>query len=239
MRTKRFFIVVISALYCTPALADFTLSFDSADFTISSNFNDVASFHFDITVASNLVPGGVYVDPPLDSVDYSVQGILMDPTPSGFSHFNLVRSISGLDFYGLSPNATLSFTLRADADLSDGLQMNELAGAGLVFVLNARELDQDPGRYHPPIFTLNADGTGRLVNADNESIYPNPPPPMGSGMLVNVEIGDEYDVDLAFDTELSIADPVPAPVPLPVLPVLLAIPAIAWAALRDLRRQRP
>ena len=167
---------------------------------------------------------------------YVHEGVLGDPTPSGFPGFKLVRSITGADFYRLSPDATIEFSVNASADLSDGLQINELDGAGIVFRMNARELDQQPGRYHPPILTFNADGSGRLVNANNKSIYPNPDPPLGSGELVDVNIGDEYDVDLSFAPTLSIAGPVAAPaakrVPLPALPLFLAILATALLVMR-------
>ena len=85
-----------------------------------------------------------------------------------------------------------------NADLTDGLQLSELSGTTPIFQLNAREFNQNPGRYHPPIFMLNSDGTGRLVNANNQSTFNNPPPPMGSGLPVNVQIADEYDIALAF-----------------------------------------
>jgi hypothetical protein len=103
------------------------------------------------------------------------------------------------------------------------------APALTVFSFNARELDQNPGRYHPPIFTLNADGTGQLVNANNMSIFPNPPPPAGSGLLVDVNVGDEYDVDLTFDTSLTIA----APIPIPPALLLFALPVAALLRLRN------
>lgn len=182
------------------ANAAFTLSLDSQDFGIASVFNDVSSFRFTIAVDEDLVPGTTYVNPTLASVHYTVNGVLNDPTPSMFPGFALVRTVSGAEFYSLSPDAMLSFSVDGGADLSDGLQFNELSGTGTVFALNAREFNQSPGRYHPPILTLDADGTGRLVNANNQSTVPNP----SNGLLVNVDVGQEYDVALSFSTGLTI-----------------------------------
>ena len=191
--------------------AGFVVSFDSDDFGITSVFNDVESFNFSFEVDEPLIAGMTYNDPTLQSVDYSVFGLLPQPTPSMFPAFLLNRTIAGADFYNLSPDATLNFAIAASADLSDGLQINELSGTGTVFEFNARELNQDPGRYHPPIFTLDSDGTGRLVNANNQSTFNNPPPPTGSGELVDVDIAEEYDVALSFDTNLTAVTAVPEP----------------------------
>ena len=212
--------------------ADFTLSLTQDDFTVTSVFNDVATFSFTIDVAETLVAGTTYTDPTLNSITYRVEGVLNQPTPSGFPGFTLVRSIPGADFYGLSPDASLRFAVASDADLTDGVQLSDLAGP--VFVLNAREFNQNPGRYHPPILTLNADGTGRLVNADNQSTFPNPDPPVGSGMLVDVAIGDEYDVALGFQPLSSTFS-----VPLSGTVLLLLAFALVVLALVKLTRHGP
>ncbi len=195
----------------------FTLSLDSGDFGAASVYNKVALFSFQFAVAEPLVAGREYSNPTLQGVAYTIRGVLDDPipTPSMFPGFFLVRTIDGADFYNLSPDATLRFTVADSADFSDGLQFDELDGTGTLFEFNARELDQAPGRYHPPILTLDSDGTGRLTNADNQSTFPNPPPPTGSGLLVDVEIAEEYDVRLSFNTGLTIvAVPEPSAVTL-------------------------
>jgi PEP-CTERM motif len=202
---------MVMVCLCSPqAKADFILKLKSSDFGITSTFNNISLFDFEVTVAGTLSAGGVYNNPTLVGVNYRVNGVLTSPTPSGFPAFGLVRSIGGAGFYGLSPDASLQFSVNAMANLSDGLQLSELAGSGTILTLNARELNQNPGRYHPPILTLNSNGTGRLVNANNMSTFPNPPPPIGSGMLVNVAIGQEYDVALSFNPSLTLVT-VPEP----------------------------
>ena len=173
-----------------------------------------------------------YNNPTLASVDYRVNGDLPNPTPSGFPGFGLGRSISGSDFYSLSPEASLNLTVSGSADLSDGLQISELEGSGNVFTFNARELNQSPGRYHPPILTLDSNGMGRLANANNSSTFPNPDPPIGSGMLVNVNVADEYDVNLSFSPSLTIGvSAIPEPGSITFLLAATGI-AVADACLR-------
>lgn len=229
-------IIVLSvcavALIAGHARADFTLSFVHTDFGITPVKNNVLEFNFDIDIDAPYAAGMSYTDPDLNGVDYRILGdVSIDPTPSGFdSNFLLIRSLPGNDLYAQSADATLEFSIDPGADLSDGLQISELGAAGLVFTLNAREVDQMPGRYHPPIFTLNAGGSGRLVNAANTS--PGNPNP-SSGEDVNVQIADEYDVTLSFDPNVTIAPPIPEP----ASATLLAI-AIAGGALRRRTRNR-
>lgn len=197
-----------------PSRADIVLSFDSNDFnSLTSVFNNVSFFSVDIVLSSVIAtPGATFVNPTIASVDYRVDGVLSSPTPSGFPAFRLIRSMTGTEFYNLSPESGLSFSIANTADLSDGIQVSDLAGAGTVFTFNAREFNQNPGRYHPPILTLNSDGTGRLVNANNQSIFNNPPPPMGSGMPVDVNIADEYDITLNFSPTMTLGvNAVPEP----------------------------
>ena len=40
-------------------------------------------------------------------------------------------------------------------------------------------------------------------NADSQSTFNNLPPPMGSGMMVDVDIADEYESDLSFSLDLT------------------------------------
>ena len=166
------------------------LSFDQDDFTQVNVFNEIASFSYNIVLVDELVAGTTYTNPDLVQIDYAVFGILNDPTPSGFPAFNLERTIIGDEFY--TQGSSLSFTIDAAADLSDGLQVSELVGATLVFEFDGREVGT--GRYHPSLLQLNEDGTGLLTNSNNMGGV-NP----GSMMVVNVAQGDEYIVDLNFD----------------------------------------
>lgn len=227
-------VVTVTCLlaWANSAIAAFTIRLNSDDFQIDSVFNDVNRFDFAIDVASPLSVAA-FTDPNLAGVSYEVFGDLStSPTPSGFPAFLLRRTLPGDTLYDQSPDATLRFTIDATADLTDGLQISELAGPGVVFELNARELDQNPGRYHPPRLILNADGTGVLENSNNRSVFPNPQPPIGSGDLVDVTFGEEYRVDLTFDPNLTIAAAIPEP----------GIPAAALigllATLRSRRRTR-
>ena len=89
---------------------------------------------------------------------------------------------------------------------SDGLQVSELVGTGIVFEFNGREVGT--GRYHPALVQLNADGTGSIRNSNNTGGI-NP----GSGLVVDVDFGEEYITELTFDpstltvlTELVLMD---------------------------------
>jgi len=227
------FTISLSALALANQSSDaaFTLTLSSADITPGAGFNTISFFEVTINVDAPVVAGQTYSDPAIISVDYRVNGILSSPTPSGFPAFGLIRSMTGTEFYGLSPESGLDFSISPTANLSDGLQLSELAGTGTVLTFNAREFDQSPGRYHPPIITLDSDGTGLLVNADNQSIFPNPPPPTGSGLLVDVIVGEEYSNPLTFDTNLTLT-----PAPEPTSASLLAL---ASASLLLRRRKTP
>ncbi|MGJ8725948.1 MAG: hypothetical protein ACSHYB_15445 [Roseibacillus sp.] len=180
------------------------ISFANTDFTMNPNFNRIRDFEFSIDIAADLTPGTTYNNPALNSIEYNVFGILdTDPTPSGFPAFDLQRTILGSDFY--TQGSSLNFTILPTADLSDGLQLSELAGTGTVFELNGREMGT--GRYHPSLVELNANGTGRIQNSNNIGGV-NP----GNGMVVDVDFGEEYIVDLTFNpSTLTIAAPIPEP----------------------------
>ena len=217
-------LVLVSNALAQTLYADTVISISSADFTTTSVYNNVASFNFEIILAGTLAPGLSYTNPPLRNVSYTVVGVLPSPTPSGFSGFNLVRNnIDGAEFYNLSPESGISFSISSTADLSDGLQLNELSGSTDALILNAREFNQNPGRYHPPILRLNADGSGSVANANNQSTFPNPPPPMGSGMLVNVAVGDEYDVNLTASPAIALTGPIASSVRVPLISSPLAV----------------
>lgn len=163
------------------------IQFDHNDFTMDAQYNRLRDFSFQIEVDAQLTAGATYTNPVLIGVEYSVFGILdTDPTPSNFGAFDLQRTIGGSEFY--TQGSSFDFTISASADLSDGLQATELDH----FVFNGREVDT--GRYHPALFEISADGTGSIQNSNNSGGI-NP----GNGLVVNVDLADEYLVDLTFD----------------------------------------
>ena len=228
--------LALGVCHINSADAQTTLEINSVDFGITSVFNNITSFNFEIELTENVVAGETYDNPDINQVAYQVFGTLPDPTPSGFSSFALTRSYPGTEFFSQSPESGLLFSVDASADLSDGLQYSELVGIGSADILNfnAREQDQNPGRYHPPELVLRADGTGQLQNAANASTFSNPPPPMGSGMLIpdDFAAGDEYIVDLSFSPASTLAV---TAVPSPSSFCLLSLMAVGVASRR--RRQ--
>ncbi len=206
----------IASLLCllvANAHAQTTLQINDSDFGVTSVFNDISSFEFNIDLPGNLVAGQSYIAPLISQIDYRINGDLRAMgSPSGFPGFMLTRNYTGDDFYAQSDEATLEFEIDIAADLSDGLQLSELVsnGSDPILLFNARELNQDPGRYHPPVLELFADGTGLLQNANNQSNTPNP----SNNLLVNVNFGEEYIVNLSFDpSATTIAGPVAVPEP--------------------------
>lgn len=160
------------------------LTLTADDFVVTPVFNVVPLFSFDIEIDAPLAPGN-YTNPPLVSVVYTVTGELRD-TPSGFPAFALEREISGEEFY--AQGSSLSFTIRPEAVLVDGIQAAELAGDDTVFTFDGREIGN--GRFHPALLELRADGSGRLLNSNNVITLE----PMAA-----VDFGDEYVTSLAFD----------------------------------------
>jgi hypothetical protein len=177
------------------------IEFEANDFTVTPAFSNVQTFQFSIELAVELMPGVVYLNPEIIGIEYSVSGLLADNTPSGFPGFALERTIVGEEFY--TQGSSMSFEIVASADLTDGLQVSELVGDGLVFLFNAREVDT--GRYHPPLFQLNAGGSGSIQNSNNlGGINPS------SGEVVDVDFGEEYITELDFDpAALSLTGPIP------------------------------
>jgi hypothetical protein len=161
------------------------LSISDADFQVTTVFNQVGTFDIDIEFNSPL-ERGVYMNPDIVEVVYSVSGTLVDPTPSDFPAFALQRTITGADFY--AQGSSISFEIAGNASLSDGVQLAELAGNGIVLTFNGREVGN--GRYHPALLELNANGTGQIQNSNNV-IVENP--------LEEVDFGDEYVTTLMFD----------------------------------------
>ena len=179
---------LISALLPGLAWAEL-IEFEASDFTVTPTYSNVHTFQFKIDFAVELIPGVLYTDPELNSVEYSVSGTL-DNTPSEFTSFALVRTIGGEEFY--TQGSSMQFEIAGPADLSNGLQVSELVGVDTVFTFNGREVDT--GRYHPSLVQLNADGTGSIQNSNNQGGI-NP----GSGEVVDVTFGEEFITELGFD----------------------------------------
>ncbi len=208
---------IISILACASSSASaFVVTLDSALFSVNQTFSSVSSFQFEIDIAAPLAAGTTYSNPPLNGVEYTIGGNLDPMTPSGFPAFLLERTISSADFY--AQGSSLNFTIAANADLSDGLQISELSGIDPVFTLNAREVDT--GRYHPSLFELNGDGSGRVQNSNNFGATTLNP---SSGELVNLDFGEEYISDLTFDpATTTIAVPEPSSIVLSLAALLMA-----------------
>ncbi len=175
----------------------FTVEVSSGQFTGQTNvYSSVTSFSISIEVLEPLA-SGAFVNPALGDIEFLIRGTLDPTTPArmanplftGFAVDDLA-TLRGQDFYDLG-NA-LSFEIAGGADLTDGLQVSELVGPGLVFEFDGRELGT--GRYHPPILQLFSDGTGSLRNSNNTGGI-NP----FTGVEVNAMVGDEYIAELTFD----------------------------------------
>lgn len=177
--------ILLSAIFSFAHGQTMTFSTTSDEYVIENVFSDVSDFAITIEIDMPLV-AGVYENPPINSVIYQVVGVLEDGTPSNFPAFDLQREISGSEFY--AQGSSLSFEILESAELSDGVQADELAGDGVILTFNAREIDN--GRFHPALFELNEDGTGRIQNSNN---IPTEDP------LVEVNFGEEYITDLIFD----------------------------------------
>lgn len=214
--------LVLAGLLAAPLTHAFVITFSHTDFTTTPTFSNAQTFAFHIDVAGPLAPG-VYLNPGLNAVEYSVFGTLAPGTPSGFPAFNLVRSIGGAEFY--TQGSSLAFEIAAGANLADGLQVAELTGAGTVFEFNGREVGT--GRYHPPVLRLEAGGGGSIRNSNNTGGM-NP----STMAVVDVDFGEEYVTLLAYDPQLTIA----APVPLPGALALLGSAFALGAAARPFRR---
>ena len=184
-------LLLIATTIAAPKAPAAIFSFGSSDFTTTPIFSSAQTFDFSIELADTIVPGQTYSNPAIVEIDYNVSGTLAAGTPSGFPAFALTRNIIGGDFY--AQGSSFQFSVRADAELADGLQVDELAGTGLVFEFNARELGQTPGRYHPPVIRLNSDGTGLIQNSNNMG-GENP----ATMMDVDVDFGEEYQTGLTF-----------------------------------------
>jgi len=178
-------IIIAIATHSAANAQNMFLSMDQDDFVVTNIFSDVDTFAFDIRFAAPLTSGS-FVNPDITTVTYSVSGTLVPGTPSGFPAFALERTMSGDEFY--AQGSSISFEIAAGALLSDGVQIDELVGNGLVFTFNGKEVDN--GRFHPTLFELNSDGTGMMQNSDNITVL---------DPLQQVAFGSEYINTLAFD----------------------------------------
>ena len=201
----RLLAVICLACMASPASAQFSIQYDIDDFGLSPQFNQLNTFSFTIDVDEPLVAGGVYNNPILSGVQYNIFGVLPQGSPSGFPAFNLVRNIGGAEFY--TQGSSLNFEISSAADLSDGLQASELVadGIGRIFEFTGREVGT--GRYHPALVELFADGTGRIQNSNN---FGGDNPSDDTDEEIDVNFGEEYIVDLTFDSNLLLAVPEPS-----------------------------
>lgn len=185
MIRKLFLLALLTSLSSGAFAQNMVLTTANGDFQITNTFSDVDVFNIRIEIAAPLAPG-VYSNPDIVDVTYQVMGSLVPGTPSGFPAFNLERSMSGTEFY--AQGSSLNFEISPTAVFSDGVQVAELVGAGVVLTFNGREIDN--GRFHPALFELNADGTGRIQNSNN--IHTLDP-------LNELDFGEEYITELMFD----------------------------------------
>lgn len=216
--------VILLSLYFALSLQAYEISLSDSDFSNSPVFSSVTTFGFNIEVQEPLTTGFV-ADPAITNIQYSVSGNLTN-TPSGFPAFAFQLDhifpnsppITGAEFYALDADApagtTIQFSISASADLSDGVQINELdvlpenvavgIGTGVVFHFNGQE--EGTGRYHPMFLQLRSDGTGILQNSNNfGGINPI------TTDLVDVDFGEEYITNLTFDpNSLTFAVPEPS-----------------------------
>jgi hypothetical protein len=194
-------LVILYALLASTANAQtMTLATSSDDYIKNLVFSEVQTFNINIVI-NEALERRIYNNPEITRVSYQVSGTLEPGTPSGFESFNLERDISGEEFY--AQGSSLSFEISPTAVLSDGVQAAELVGQGVILTFNAREIDTK--RFHPPLFELYSNGSGRLQNSNNTPTL---------DPLVTVDFGEEYITDLGFDpgnTTLITETPDPPP----------------------------
>lgn len=185
-RLRSFIVLLASGFAALPIQAQtMQLSTSSDDFVVTNVFSDVDVFDFLIEIDMPLA-AGVYENPPIVSVSYRVSGNLNAGTPSDFPAFALERVVTGEEFY--AQGSSLEFEINEAAVLDDGVQVAELSGTDVIFRFDGREIDN--GRFHPALFELRSDGTGRIQNSNN---LPTVSP------LLEIDFGEEYINDLIFD----------------------------------------
>ncbi len=224
---------------CTSVCA-YSINFSNADFSVTPVFSNVVTFSFDIEVNEPYNPG-VFINPNLNGVDYSISGSLVPGTPSGFSSFALHRPaiaaspIPESEFY--NQGSSLHFRIADSADLSDGLQLSDLdvlpdialpslinpdpllssviGSNNAVLVFNGREIQNITGfsRFHPALFVINSDGTGSMRNSNNI---------VNSNGFDEISFGSEYISTFTFDPSAVTISTDTKSIPLPgTLPLML------------------
>ncbi|MEL7312874.1 MAG: GlyGly-CTERM sorting domain-containing protein [Pseudomonadota bacterium] len=187
---RNWLLVLVAVLGATAARAQdnpvFTIDSNGSEVVTMAVFNDVTEFQIRIEFVDPIAVG-VYNNPDLVQVQYSVAGTLTNTTPSGFPAFALERTITGAEFY--AQGSSLQFEVAATAFLDDGVQASELVGTGsdVVFRFDGREVNN--GRFHPALLELRADGTGRIQNSNNLPDETDPP---------GVAFGEEYITDFTY-----------------------------------------
>lgn len=182
-------LVLVSVLQFTMPLAyaqSALLITSNEDFALTAVRSDIGLFSFNIELDVALVAGMRYENPPMQRMDYRIIGDLVAGTPSGFTSFDLQREFEGNAFY--EQGSSLVFEISPSAVLDDGVQLAELAGESVVLLFDGRE--SATGRFHPARLELRADGTGQLLNSNNQP---------GEDTGSTIAAGSEYIIDLAFD----------------------------------------
>ncbi len=162
------------------------LTTSNEDFVLTPVRSDIELFSFNIELDLALVAGMRYENPPMQRMDYRIFGNLEAGTPSGFESFDLQREFEGNAFY--EQGSSLVFEISPSAVLDDGIQLAELAGESVVLLFEGRE--SATGRFHPARLVLRADGTGQLLNSNNQ---------LDEDAASTIDAGSEYIIDLAFD----------------------------------------
>lgn len=185
MIKKTYVLALLCAVSGSAFAQTMTLTTSNADYQITNTFSQVSTFNIRVEIDSPLAPGA-YLNPDIVDVTYQVTGALAPGTPSGFAAFDLQRTMTGDEFY--AQGSSLSFEIAPGAVLSDGVQVTELVGNDIVLTFDGREIDN--GRFHPALFELRANGSGRIQNSNNIPSV---------AMMNDVEFGEEYITDLMFD----------------------------------------
>lgn len=186
MRFKSLLILFLSVVFSCDVSAETRMVIHHSDFELANEFNSLSFFGFEIIFEDDLEPGQ-HLNPPISYLEYHIVGALPMETPSGINVFHLTRIMDGEEFYG--QGSSMQFEIADGADLCDGLRFSELVDG---FYMDAVEFGT--GQYHSPVFELNTNGTGRIQNANNFGGINEE-----SGLFVDIEVGEEYRVELAFD----------------------------------------
>ena len=160
-----------------------------------------------VDLAGPALVGTTYDDASLQQVEYGVSGGLSTnpPMQSGVSKFALNRTPTG---DGIIPpgksifqESSIAFEDDAEADLFDGLQLNELVAdeTGLTLEVSAREFERlDRARYHPPVLQAYANETA-LLQTSNNSSGSTSTTTQGTVEFIEVDDGENSTTGLVFD----------------------------------------